>query len=308
MSWDESTLVRALNRRPRPSTVRPPGVYVGTAEELIGGDGRRPMCLPIEPTQHTFVSGRTGSGKTTLELDKALEYYLAGIPFLFLAVHGETIDDLLGLLATKKAKDPKPLLFEPGSDARTGPVPGCNFLETRGETPHGQVQELVGIFSHFWADSWGPRMHELTYMTLLALAAAGLTILEATPFLSLPEFRRAVLRHVNIPEVREFFELRVARWSASQLSTAIEPVLNKLSAFHDPALKYVVGQENGTIDLDRALADGQTIIFSSAHLSGNNYLFAALFLAVFRARVFRRPSDAKQYAVIVDEFQEVIGW
>jgi hypothetical protein len=201
----------------------------------------------------------------------------------------------------------KPILLEPWAD----PVVGWNDLETHGESPYAQVRELVGIFHHcLWPDAWGPRLEELLMMTLLALAAIPLTLLEATRFLSMPEFRRAVLQHVKIPEVREYWALRFERMSPSQRSLVTEPALNKLSVFHDPALKYILGQQHGTLDLERALAEGQTIIanFSSGRLRGNQHLLAALLVAKFKGAVYRRPADAPPYAVVLDEFQEMLPW
>jgi hypothetical protein len=86
-------------------------------------------------------------------------------------------------------------------------------------------------------------------------------------------------------------------------------VLNKLSAFHDPTLKYVVGQERSTLDFDRALRNGQTVIanLSAGSLRGNNYLVAALLVAKLKAAVYHRPPGADPYAVFLDEFQEMFA-
>jgi hypothetical protein len=204
-------------------------------------------------------------------------------------------------------RDRKVILVEPWAS----PVVGWNPLENHSESPYPVVQELLSIFHYcLWRDAWGPRLEELLLMTLLALAAVGLTLLEATLFLSIPEFRRAVLRHVNIPEVREFWTLRFERLSPSQRSQFVEPVLNKVGIFHDPAIKYLIGQQESTIDLDRALDEGHTIIanFPSGRLHGSNHLLAALLVAKFKGAVYRRPTGAKPYAIFLDEFQEMIGW
>jgi hypothetical protein len=146
-------------------------------------------------------------------------------------------------------------------------------------------------------------------MTLVALAEARLTLLDASIFLSRPEFRRAVLRHVSIPEVREYWTLRFERISPSQRVLITESVLNKLSVFQDPAVKYVVGQQDGALNFDRALAEGQIILgnISSGALRGNTFLLAALLTASFRNAVYRRPAVASPYGAILDEFQEMIA-
>ncbi|MDE3179716.1 MAG: hypothetical protein KGM47_08655, partial [Acidobacteriota bacterium] len=261
--------------------------------------------LPVSPTQHVFLCGRTGSGKTTALLRLKEEYLRLGIPFTTIEHHGHATNDLLAMMAagphTRKA-----ILLEPWAN----PVNGWNPIETNGESPYPIVQELIAIFHRrLWPDAWGPRLEEILRNTLLALAEAHLTLLEIAPFLSRPEFRRAVLRDVTIPEVREFWAVRFEHLSPSQRSLATEAVLNKMSVFHDPALKYVVGQAHGTLDIDAMLKDGESLIadFSSGKLRGNNYLLAALLVAKLKSAVYRRSENAKPHGLFLDEFQEMLS-
>lgn len=300
----ESILVRILNRRETASKDDSPGFRLGAEETLIG-NARRSCILPFKPTQHTFVCGRTGSGKTTLLLRLMGEHIQTGVPFLFIDFHGHATQHLLAMHAAALEKRDV-VLFEPWSD----PVLGWNPLESNGQSSYELVQELVGIFHRrLWPDAWGPRLEELLRMTLLALAEASLTLLEATTFISRPAFRRAVLRKVSLAEVREFWALRFERLSPSQRSLVSETVLNKLSVFHDPAVKYVVGQVGNSMDFDRALSNGQTIIanLSGGSLRGNNYLLAALLVAKLKSAVYHRSPTADPYSIFLDEFQEMVA-
>ena len=300
----ERILVNLLNRRSQAPPEKAMGLCLGNAETLIGRTQKH-FSLPTKSTQHTFISGRTGTGKTTLLLRAMAEHFRNRVPFLFIDFHGHATECLLSLLATKK-EERQTILFEPWAD----PVVGWNPLESKGKSPYQLVQELVGIFHlRLWPDAWGPRLEELLRMTLLALAETKLTLLEATTFISRPEFRRAVLQKVSLPEIREFWALRFERLSPSQRSLVSETVLNKLSVFQDPTLRYVVGQKQSTLDFDRALAGGQSIIanLSAGSLGGNNYLLAALLVAKLKAAVYRRHRDAAPYAVFLDEFQEMVA-
>jgi hypothetical protein len=86
-------------------------------------------------------------------------------------------------------------------------------------------------------------------------------------------------------------------------------VLNKLTIFQDPMLKYVVGQTKGALDFDRALREGQPVIanLSSGKMRGNNFLLAALLVSKFKNAVYRRPPESRPYAVFLDEFQELVA-
>jgi hypothetical protein len=302
----EDRLVRLLNRRPARQR-RPPEdhLHLGTARSLLG-DAAQPCAWSAATPRHTFICGRTGSGKTTLLLRVMEEHLRLGVPFLFLDFHGPATEQILAMPAARLSTRPV-LLFEPWSD----PVLGWNPLEVRpGDAPHAVVRELLAMFHRrLWPDAWGPRMEELLRNTLLALVEAELTLLEATTFLASPEFRRTVLPRVSLPDVREFWTVRFERLAPSQKTTVTETVLNKLSVFHDPVLKYVVGQRVGTLNFDQVLEQGDTLLVNLAvgPARGHSFLLATLLVAAFKAAVYRRRPDARPYGVILDEFQEMVA-
>ena len=301
----EDILVRLLNRRARPKRrMQSSGLLLGESESLITRD-HTPFVLPWSPVQHAFISGRTGSGKTTVLLKILYEHVRCGVPFLFIDFHGPATDEILAMLASSSHTRPV-ILLEPWSNRTIG----WNQLALNGESSYPIVQEIISVFHRrLWPDAWGPRLEEVLRMTLLALAQANLTLIEATTFLSRPEFRRAVLRRCSLPEVREFWTLRFERLSPSQRSLISETVLNKMSVFQDPTLRYLVGQQHGALVFDAALANGQTILcnLASGRLRGNSYLLAALLVAAFKNAVYRRPPNAKPYSVVLDEFQECVA-
>jgi hypothetical protein len=226
------------------------------------------------------------------------------VPFVFIDFHGPAIDHLLAMTASIDTTTPI-VLLEPSSD----PVIGFNPIDAQGQNPYPIVAELVNVFrQRLWPDAWGPRIGEVITQTLLALADAKLTLLEATRFLAVPEFRRAVLARVSLIETREFFTVRFERLSPSQKTLITESVLSKLGVFHDPSVKYVIGQRPGALDLDRALAEGHTVLvnLSSGQSRSNNLLLGALLVAKLKAAVYRRKSSAP-YGVMLDEFQELVA-
>ena len=299
----EDILVRMLNHRRPHRPMRSSGFYVGEGEGLISRE-RGPFFLSASPPRHTFFCGRTGSGKTTALQRIIFEHIQRGIPFFSVDFHGPATRDILAMLGD--APEPRPaILIEPWSDR----IVGWNPIAAHSGSPYPIVQELVSVFHRrLWPDAWGPRLEELLRQGLLALSQAKLTLLDATAFLSRSEFRRAVLRHCTLPEVREFWTLRFERLSPSQRALTTETVLNKVGVFHDPAIRYLVGQQSGALDFDDALRNGVSILanFSSGELRGNCYLVAALLVAAFKNAVYRRPTNARPYSVILDEFQEML--
>ena len=98
----EGILVRALNRKRPIHTARPSGLLLGTGERLIG-QASEPFSIAATLVCHSFVVGRTGSGKSTLLLKLMAEYHQVGIPFLFVDLHGHATDELLALIARRRA-------------------------------------------------------------------------------------------------------------------------------------------------------------------------------------------------------------
>src|SRR6266436_359669 len=126
----ESILVRMLNRSREARPERVNGFRLGRSESLLCGTNEE-FSLPWRPVQHTFISGRTGTGKTTLLLRAMAEHCSARVPFLFIDFHGHATEYLLALRAREK-EEREIVLFEPWSD----PVVGWNPLEPRGESPY----------------------------------------------------------------------------------------------------------------------------------------------------------------------------
>jgi Cdc6-like AAA superfamily ATPase len=99
----ESLLVHALNSARKSSPPLPAGLHLGAAQSLIGNE-RGPFSLPCTPPQHTFISGRTGSGKTTALLKIMSELHRKQIPFFFIDLHGQATGELLALLAAREGQ------------------------------------------------------------------------------------------------------------------------------------------------------------------------------------------------------------
>src|SRR5438445_6283562 len=125
----ESILVRMLNRPRQTRPERVNGFRLGRSENLLCGTNEE-FSLPWRPVQHTFISGRTGTGKTTLLLLAMAEHSSAGMPFLFIDFHGHATESLLAVQGARKLER-KIILFEPWSD----PVVGWNPLESGDESP-----------------------------------------------------------------------------------------------------------------------------------------------------------------------------
>ena len=70
------------------------------------GNSRQPVLIdPEERFRHLYVSGQTGTGKSTLLLNLALQDIEAGAGVAVLDPHGDLVEALLGRIPGERADD-----------------------------------------------------------------------------------------------------------------------------------------------------------------------------------------------------------
>jgi DNA helicase HerA-like ATPase len=85
-------------------------VFRGTQKEirLTENDRRR----------HMYIIGQTGTGKTNLMVNLALQDMLAGKGFAFIDPHGDAAEELLGMVPAERTEDV--IYFAPGRNGLSG--------------------------------------------------------------------------------------------------------------------------------------------------------------------------------------------
>ncbi len=156
-------LTRAGARPVAPAPAAPAeGKVLGDAE--IGP--RRPVALtPAAARQHLHLVGATGSGKSTLICNLALDDIAHGRGVVVIDPKGDLVGDLLERLP-EQALDRLVLLDPDEPDA----PPTLNVLE--GKDPDLVVDHLVGILHRIWHAYWGPRIDDVLRASCLTCCAA----------------------------------------------------------------------------------------------------------------------------------------
>src|SRR6266704_3525739 len=104
----ERALLRLLNRPAGRVRLSETGYRIGSAHTVIGSNPVD-VTIPWEPPVHTFVCGRTGSGKTTYLLRVIEEHLRARVPFVAVDFHGQATD-LIVAMAASIGSDTPPVL------------------------------------------------------------------------------------------------------------------------------------------------------------------------------------------------------
>jgi hypothetical protein len=178
--------------RPVPA---PPGLP--TRGKVLGdselGTPRPVRLTPTDACQHLHLLGATGSGKSTLITNLALQDIQAGRGVVVVDPKGDLVADLLDRLP--EAALGRLVLLDP--DERAAP-PTLNPLE--GEDPDLAVDHLVGILHRIWIAHWGPRIDDVLRASCLTLLRRpGATLTDIPRLLSDPVFRHPYLQGLDDP-------------------------------------------------------------------------------------------------------------
>lgn len=210
------------------------GRSVTNPGQLVGLSGE-------DSLRHLHLLGPTGVGKSTLMARLVLADIHAG--------HGVVVVDPKGdLVADIAARIPEDMLDETVILSGKDPSPvGINPL-VGARDPDLAADVLLGVMHSLYADSWGPRTHDILHASLLTLARRGDASLVMVPLLlTNPGFRRSITGREakRDPLGLGAFWAWYEALSDGERHQAISPLLNKLRPILlRPQLRAVFGQRS----------------------------------------------------------------
>jgi Helicase HerA, central domain len=212
----------------------------------------RPVRLrPSDACQHVHLLGATGSGKSTLIGNLALQDLHAGRGVVVIDPKGDLVSDLLERLPERAVG--RLVLLDP--DERDAP-PALNPLE--GEDPDLAVDHLVGILHRIWIAHWGPRIDDVLRASCLTLLRRpGATLADIPRLLSDPLFRRPYLQGLADPVGLGGFWAWYQQQSPAAQAQLVGPIMTRLRAFLLRSfVRDVVGAATSSFDMNGVLDGG----------------------------------------------------
>lgn len=232
------------------------------ADSSFPGDSR-PLALDEQGRlRHVHVVGPTGTGKSTLLVNMAVQDIEAGRGVVLVDPKGDLAADVLDRIPERRKRDV--IVLDPADEDR--PV-GLNPLRAAdGASAEVVVENLVGLFKSLYRSSWGPRTDDVLRAALMTLAASGdATLCEVPLLLTDPAYRRRLVGKLDDPIGLESFWGWYEALSDGERLTVVGPVLNKVRAFSmRPRVRSIIGQADPALDLRKVLAGGQILIVSLA--------------------------------------------
>jgi hypothetical protein len=263
----------------------------------------RPVGLRVaDARHHMHILGATGSGKSELMARMILADAEAGRGLVVIDPKGDLVTDIL--MRLPKQAGERVILLD--ADSRSKP-PVLNPLD--GDDTARTVDNLVSIFSHVYAASWGPRTEDILRSGLLTLRArpGAATIADLPQLLTVPSFRQRGLAQIHDDVLTGFW-----RWydelSDASRAQVIAPLMNKLRGLLlRPFVRATLAGGPSTVDMDHVLDGGICLVrlgkdalgIDTARLIGSIVVARTWQAATRRARIPQR--ERRDSSLYVDE-------
>jgi type IV secretory pathway TraG/TraD family ATPase VirD4 len=258
---------------------------------------------------HTYIIGKTGTGKSTLLRTMVLQDITRGEGLALFDPHGDLIRDIERQIPPARSADVV-YLDVPDRDLRFHFNPVAGIARDHRALA---VAGLVEVFKKLWPDDWGPRLeHVLRNVIWTLVEAPGTSLGDVPRLLADKEFRRQLVEEIENPEVRSFWEDEFAKYSPGFRSVVIAPLQNKMGALlTDPTLRRIFTGEENTLDLRTLMDSGKVLLVNldkgrigdgPAAVLGS-FLVAHIALAGL-ARSDQPEGSRRDFTVYLDEFQQ----
>jgi CxxC-x17-CxxC domain-containing protein len=258
--------------------------------------------------QHTYVIGKTGTGKTNLLKNLAFQDIQSGAGLAIVDPHGSFVEEVLEKIPDNRLDDV--IYFNP-SDSDF-PL-GFNVLEVPDpKYKHLVASDLMGIFTKIWANVWSSRMEYILNNCVLALLdTPGTTLLGIPRLLVDKDYRRIIIDNLKDPVVRSFWVQEYESWQDRFRQEAIAPIQNKVGQFLSSSfVRNIVGQPKSAFNVQEVMNQRKILLVNVAKGrigEDNAALLGAMLITKIQLAAMERvriPEDErKDFYLYVDEFQ-----
>ena len=258
--------------------------------------------------KHFYIIGKTGTGKSNLMENMAIQDMQNGNGIAYIDPHGDGAKKLLDFVPANRIKD---VIFLNPADLDF-PIAFNVMEKVDFEYRHLVANGLVGVFKKVWPDIWSARMEYILNNSILALLEyPDSTLLGINRMLADSEYRQEVVSKIKDPVVKSFWVTEYARYTQRYEIEATMVVQNKIGQFVSNALvRNIIGQARSTINMRKVMDEGKILIIdlSKGKIGeDNSRLLGALLITKLQlsamSRVDTKEEERKDFYVYIDEFQ-----
>lgn len=262
---------------------------------------------------HTYFIGQTGTGKSVLLENLALQDMRDGRGFAFIDPHGDSAERLLGLVPKERVEDV--IYFCPGD--MESPI-GLNLFEFETQDQRDfLIQEAIAMLYKLYDPGHtgiiGPRYEHWFRNAALTIMSDpnGSSFIDVPQVFNDQSFTDVKLKYVTDHTVLDFWNKEMAQTTDANKSEILGWFVSKFGAFlSNEMMRNIIGQTKSGFNL-REIMDDQKILFVnlSKGKTGelNSQLLGMIFVMKFQVAAMGRADmledDRKDFSLYVDEFQ-----
>jgi len=308
--------IRWLQARRLPPPVDMPQTGIILGESVYRGEQVMVRMKDKDRQRHTYIVGMTGTGKSYLMANMAIQDIKNDQGVCVVDPHGSLIEDILPYIPKERIDDV--IIFDPSDTAR--PI-GLNMLEAKTQQEMDfATQEMIMIFYKLLPDPAmaGPMFEHYMRNALLALMSdqenPG-TLVELARIFTDEAYRRDKLTHVKDILVKDFWE---REYTASQKGSTgadmLSYVISKTGRFvENEMMRNIIGQSKSSINFRQVMDEGKILLLNlSKGKVGdtNSNLLGLIAVSKLQMAALARadmPEDQRRdFYLYIDEFQNFI--
>ena len=264
--------------------------------------------------RHMYIIGRSGSGKSVVIGNLAIQDITNGDGICVLDPHGETVESILECIPKNRVDDV--IYFDPSDMER--PM-GLNMLEFRTDDQKDfAVQEMIAIFYKlFPPEMIGPMFeHNMrnVMLTLMADEEHPGTIADIPRMFTDKEFQKYKVAKLKDPVVKSFWEKEMAQTTDFHKSEMLGYLISKVGRFvENEMMRNIIGQQKSGFDFRKVMDEKKILLINlSKGRTGevNSSLLGLIIVAKLQMAALSRAelpeSERHDFYLYIDEFQNFI--
>ena len=259
--------------------------------------------------RHTYIIGKSGTGKTTLIANMAIDDIRKGRGVAVIDPHGDLCNTILDYIPSSRINDC--CYFNP---ADTDYVYPLNVLEAQNESQKELVASgVISIFKKLYGNlSWGPRLeHILRNVVLTLVNIPNSDLSHIVEILTNKSFREKAVSQLTNQTLINFWTNEFNRMDPKFQQEAISPILNKVGQFiASTNIRNTVAHAKSKVNIQKIMDEKKILIadLSSGKLGeDNSALLGAMLITQIQLsamnRVFQAQEERADFFLYVDEFQ-----
>ncbi|MEX1052259.1 MAG: DUF87 domain-containing protein [Patescibacteria group bacterium] len=274
---------------------------------------RRPVHIDDDDRRrHVYIIGKTGTGKSYLLQDMAIQDIKDGKGVCVIDPHGDLIDEIVKFIPPERAEDV--IYFDPSETSR--PM-GLNLLEANTEDQkHFLTTSIINLMYKLYDPQRtgiiGPRFeHAVRNAMLTVMYDEGATFVEVVRVLTDAKYVQELLPKVQDPIIKRYWTDQIAQTSDFHKSEVLDYIVSKFGRFvTNRTMRNIIGQSKSSFDFRKVMDEGKILLInlSKGKLGEENSSFLGLVLIpkILIAAMSRQeiPEEKRRdFFLYVDEFQ-----